>query len=188
MTADQCQMFQDTLLEDEVDLEAQLVALQAALPKVQTKRKTPPRRPRRQPLPDHLRRVEHYHEPEVATCATPGCAQTMIRVGEDISERLNIVRTEFLVHRHISGKWTCRCRQRRGIEHLVQEPADPQISDGGIAASGLVAHTLISRFADQLRYYRQEGINARSDAAGQVGRAVAREPTSPCRHKRWRPD
>jgi len=44
----------------------------------------------------------------------------------------------------------------------VQEPADPQIIDGGIAASGLVAHTLISRFVDHLPYYRQESTNARS--------------------------
>ena len=86
----------------------------------------------------------------------------MIRVGEDVSERLDIVPAEFFVHRHIYGKWTCRCCQRRGIERLVQEPADPQIIDGGIAASGLVAHTLISRFVDHIPYYRQEIINARS--------------------------
>lgn len=45
MTADQRQMFQDTLLEDEADLEAQLAALQAELPKTAAKPKAPPRRP-----------------------------------------------------------------------------------------------------------------------------------------------
>jgi transposase len=162
MTAEQRQMFQDTLLEDEADLEAQLAALQAALPKTQAAPKTPPRRPRRQALPGHLRRVEHHHEPEDTACTTPDCGQAMTRVGEDISERLDIVPAEFFVHRHIYGKWTCRSCQRKGIERLVQEPADPQIIDGGIAASGLVAHTLISRFVDHLPYYRQEIINARS--------------------------
>jgi transposase len=162
MTADQRQMFQDTLLEDEADLEAQLAALQAALPKTPAKPKAPPRRPRRQALPDHLRRVEHHHEPEDTTCTTAGCGQAMTRVGEDVSERLDIVPAEFFAHRHIYGKWACRCCQRQGIERLVQEPADPQIIDGGIPASGLVAHTLISRFVDHLPYYRQEAINARS--------------------------
>ena len=52
--------------------------------------------------------------------------------------------------RHIYGKWACRCCQRQGIERLVQEPAEPQIVDRGIPASGLVAHTLISRFVDHL--------------------------------------
>ena len=162
MTADQRQMFQDTLLEDEADLEAQLAALQAALPKTLAKPKVPARRPRRQALPEHLRRVEHHHEPEDTTCATADCGQPMTRIGEDVSERLDIVPAEFFVHRHIYGKWTCRCCQRQGLERLVQEPADPQIIDGGIAASGLVAHTLISRFVDHLPYYRQETINARS--------------------------
>ena len=162
MTADQRQMFQDTLLEDEADLEAQLAALQAALPKTQAKPKAAPRRPRRQALPDHLRRVEHHHEPEDTTCTTADCGQAMTRVGEDISERLDIVPAEFFVHRHIYGKWTCRCCQRQGIERLVQEPAEPQIIDGGIAASGFAAHILISRFVDHLPYYRQETINARS--------------------------
>ena len=162
MTTEQRQMFQDTLLEDEADLEAQLAALQAALPKTTAKPKAAPRRPRRQALPGHLRRVEHRHEPEDTTCPTEGCGQPMTRVGEDISERLDIVPAEFFAHRHIYGKWACRCCQRLGLERLVQEPVDPQIIDGGIAASGLVAHTLISRFVDHLPYYRQEIINARS--------------------------
>jgi transposase len=162
MSADQRQMFQDTLLEDEADLEAQLAALQAALPQTQPKPKAAPRRPRRQALPDHLRRVEHHHEPEDTTCTTADCGQPMTRVGQDVSERLDIVPAEFFVHRHIYGKWACRCCQRQGIERLVQEPADPQIIDGGIAASGFAAHTLISRFVDHLPYYRQETINARS--------------------------
>ena len=55
------------------------------------------------------------------------------------------------------GRWACRCCQS-----LKQEPAAPEIVDGGIPASGLVAHTLISRFVDHLPYYRQEAINARS--------------------------
>ncbi len=192
MTAEQRQLFQDTLLEDEADLEAQLAALQAALPKTLSAPKAPPRRPRRQALPDHLRRVEHHHEPQDTTCTTAGCGQAMTRIGEDVSERLDTVPAEFFVHRHIYGKWACRCCQRQGIERLVQEPADPQIIDGGIAASGLVAHTLISRFVDHLPYYRQEAINARSGVhtprstlAAQSGRAgAAMEPLYEA-HKRF---
>jgi transposase len=192
MSANQRQMFQDTLLEDEADLEAQLAALQAELPKMPAKPKAAPRRPRRQALPDHLRRVEHHHEPENTTCTTAGCGQAMTRVGEDVSERLDIVPAEFFAHRHIYGKWACRCCQRQGIERLVQEPADPQIIDGGIAASGLVAHTLISRFVDHLPYYRQEAINARSGVhtprstlASQSGRAGAAMQPLYEAHKRF---
>ncbi len=62
--------------------------------------------PRRRPLPEHLRRVEHHHEPK-DTHPTPGCGRTMVRVGEDISEKLDIVPAEFFVHRHIYAKWAC---------------------------------------------------------------------------------
>jgi hypothetical protein len=81
----------------------------------------------------------------------------MVRVGEDVSEKLDIVPAEFFVHRHVHGKWACKCCQL-----LVQEAVAAQIIDGGVPASGLVAHTLISRFVDHLPYYRQEAINARS--------------------------
>jgi transposase len=192
MTAEQRQLFQDTLLEDEADLEAQLAALQAALPKTAPAPKAARRRPRREALPEHLRRVEHRHEPEDTTCLTAGCGQAMTRVGEDVSERLDIVPAEFFVHRHIYGKWSCRCCQRQGVERLVQESAEPQIIDGGIAASGLVAHTLISRFVDHLPYYRQEAINARSGVhtprstlAAQAGRAGAAMQPLYEAHKRY---
>ena len=158
MSADQRRLFEETVCEDEASLQAQLDALRAQANEGQSKPpKTSQRRQRRQALPEHLRRVEHRHEPEDTCCPTEGCGRPMTRIGEDVSERLDIVPAEFFVHRHIYGKWSCRCCQT-----LKQQPANPEIIDGGIAASGLLAHTLISRFADHLPYYRQEAINARA--------------------------
>ena len=157
MTAEQRALFAEVLVEDEASLQAQLAELQADLPEAPKTPKAAPRKPRRQALPAHLRRVEHRHEPADTTCATPGCGQPMRRIGEDVSEKLDIVPAEFYVHRHIYGKWACRCCQT-----LRQEPAEPDVVDGGIPAAGLVAHTLISRFVDHQPYYRQEPINARS--------------------------
>ena len=153
MNAEQRQLFEDTVAEDQAGLEAQLQALQgqseADKPKGEAQRK-----PRREKLPEHLRRVEHHHEPENTTCA---CGQAMVRIGEDVSERLDVVPAEFFVHRHVRGKWACKCCQQ-----LVQEPVDPQIIDKGVPTAGLLAHTLVARFVDHLPYYRQEQINARS--------------------------
>jgi hypothetical protein len=61
------------------------------------------------------------------------------------------------VHRHVRGKWACRC-----CGTLVQEPVAPQVVDKGQPTAGLVAHTLVARFVDHLPYYRQEQVNARS--------------------------
>jgi transposase len=158
MSAEQRQLFEDTLAEDEADLQAQLDALQAQGAQPDTPQAdSPKRRPRREKLPEHLRRVEHRHEPESTACPTPHCGQAMVRIGEDISERLDVVPAEFFVHRHIRGKWACRCCQR-----LVQEPVEPQIIDKGVPTAGLVAHTLVAHFVDHLPYYRLEQINARS--------------------------
>ena len=156
MNAEQRQLFEETVAEDEASLEAQLQALQGA---ADTSGSPPAdkRKPRRQPLPEQLRRVEHHHEPENTTCPSPGCGQAMVRIGEDVSERLDIVPAEFFVHRHVRGKWACKCCQV-----LVQEPVAPQIIDKGMPAAGLLAQTLVSRFIDHLPYYRQEQINARS--------------------------
>ena len=162
MTAEQRQLFEDTLAEDEASLQAQLAALQAGLPETPATPKAPRAKPRRQPLPEHLERVEHRHEPEDTACPTPECGRPMVRVGEDTSEKLDIIPAKFFVQRHVYGKWVCRCCSQRGEGRLVQEPAEPDVVDGGIPASGLVAHTLISRFVDHLPYYRQEDINARS--------------------------
>ena len=113
MSAEQRKLFEDTLAEDEADLEAQLKALQGA-PEVGTPQAEPKRQPRRQALPEHLRRVEHHHEPENTTCPTPDCGQPMERIGEDVSERLDIVPAEFFVHRHIRcERWSGTASIRR---------------------------------------------------------------------------
>jgi len=157
MTAQQRALFQDTMAEDEASLRARLAALQAELPQAPKTPKAPPRKPRRQKLPEHLERVEHRHEPEDTNCPNAECGRPMKRIGEDVSEKLDIIPAKFFVHRHIYGKWVCKCCQL-----MRQEPAEPDVVDGGIPASGLVAHTMISRFVDHLPYYRQEPINARS--------------------------
>jgi len=189
MSAEQRRLFEETLSEDEASLRAQLERLrQEAAAEGTDKPKAPPRRqPRREALPEHLRREEHRHEPESTNCPTPECGRPMTRIGEDVSERLDIVPAEFFVHRHVYGKWACRCCQT-----LKQEPAVAEVVEGGLAASGLLAHTLISRFVDHLPYYRQEAINARSGVhtprstlaawAGQAGAAL--EPLYEA-HKRF---
>ena len=154
MNAEQRQLFEATLAEDQADLDAQLKALKGEGDQADRAAPKDKRQPRRQALPEHLRRVEHHHEPEDTTC---GCGKPMVRIGEDVSERLDIVPAEFFVHRHIRGKWACKC-----CERLVQEPVDPQIIDKGVPTAGLVAHTLVGHFVDHLPYYRLEQINARS--------------------------
>lgn len=157
MSAEQRRLFEETWVEDEASLLAQLDQARANTAPPADAGQDGKRKPHRNPLPEHLRREEHHHEPENTNCPNPQCARPMTRIGEDVSERLDIVPAEFFVHRHIYGKWACRC-----CECLVQEAAAAQVIDGGMPAAGLIAHTLVSHFVDHLPYYRLEAINARS--------------------------
>ena len=162
MTAEQRQLFEETSAEDLADLEARLARIQAEQDALKGEPPKAPRTPKREKLPEHLPRVEVHHEPASTVCANEACGQAMERIGEDISERLDIVPAEFRVERHIRGKWVCRCCQARGQDTLVQEPAEPHLIDGGIPTTGLLAHVLVQRFVDHLPYHRQEAIHARA--------------------------
>jgi len=157
MNAEQRALFDETCAADQASLEAQLAALQP-VPTVGSAApdKQPRRQPKREALPAHLPRVDQRVEPENTFCPTPECGQPMVRVGEDISERLDIVPAQFFVQRQIRGKWACKCCQL-----LLQEPAAPQVFDNALPTPGLQAHTMVSRFVDHIPYYRQEQINAR---------------------------
>jgi len=158
MNAEQRDIFEETLAADQASLEAQLAALQDSAGTSRTPAEKQQRRqPKREPLAAHLPRVDQRVEPDDTNCPTPECGQPMVRVGEDISERLDIIPAQFFVQRQIRGKWACKCCQL-----LVQEPAAPQVFDNALPTPGLQAHSVISRFVDHIPYYRQEQINART--------------------------
>ena len=99
MNAEQRSLFEETFAADHASLQAQLEALRGATPDgaadADTASDKKPRKPKREPLPDHLPRVESLIEPEDTRCRTPECRQQLVRVGEDISERLDIVPAKF---------------------------------------------------------------------------------------------
>ncbi len=141
----------------------------------------PARRERagRQPLPEHLPRIEHRHEPDACTCGQ--CGKDLIKIGEDISEQLDVEPARFFVHRHIRPQYACRT-----CETISAAPIPPAVIDGGMAAPGLLTWVMISKFLDHLPLYRLEQIAARqqvplarSTLAEWVGRVgVALQPWS----------
>jgi transposase len=114
---------------------------------------TPARKPVRKPLPAHLPRESVIHAPD-ANC--PDCGTTMQRIGEDVSEMLEYVPARFKVIRQVRPKLNCgRCQR------IVQLPAPIRPIDRGLPGPGLLAHVVVSKFADALPLYRQAQIYAR---------------------------
>jgi transposase len=132
-------------------------------------------RPKRKPLPDHLPRREIVHEPEPnGACTCPACGGDMARLGEDVTEVLDYVPGRFRVIRHVRPKYACRC-----CDAITQAPAPALPTPRGRAAPGMLAHLLVSKYADHLPLYRQSEIYARegldldrSTLSDWVGQAV----------------
>jgi transposase len=130
-------------------------------------------RPRRKPLPEHLRREDITHTPEHTCC--PDCGESLKQFGEDVSEQLEYVPESFKVIRHVRPKFACaRC------EHVVEAPAPSRPIERGLAGPALLAHVLVSKFCDHQPLYRQAEIYARqgveierSTLAGWVGASSA---------------
>jgi transposase len=155
-------------------LELQLEELQAANAIEESKAVAPAERPVaakpfRRPLPEHLPREVHTHMPVHEAC--PDCGGRLRELGEDVAEMLEYVRACFKVIRHVRPKLSCDACDR-----IVQAPAPSRPIDRGLAGPGLLAHVLVSKYADHLPLYRQSEIYARegvdldrSTLAGWVG-------------------
>jgi transposase len=83
------------------------------------------------------------------------CSQghALKRIGQDISEQLDCVPTQFFVHHHIRSKYCCAICQTMTAASM---PA--QIIDKGIPAPGLLAQVIIAKHDDHLPLFRQEEI------------------------------
>jgi transposase len=79
------------------------------------------------------------------------------RIGEETSERLDIIPARIQVIRDIRPKYACRCCE--GVEDegptVSIAPPPAYLIPKGIATAGLLAHVLTAKFADALPFYRQ---------------------------------
>src|SRR3712207_4297754 len=113
------------------------------------------RRRNRGSLPAYLPRVETVVEPDSRSC--PCCYGPLHRIGEDASERLDIVPAQFRVLVTRRPKYACR----RCEDVVVQAPAPARLIEGGLPTEATVAHVLVAKYADHLPLYRQTQIYAR---------------------------
>jgi transposase len=111
-------------------------------------------KPTRRALPDHLPRQTRTHTPKETVC--PECQGELGKLGEDVSEVLEYVPASFVVIRHVRTKLSCtKC------DCIVQAGAPSRPIERGVAGPGLLAHVLVSKYADHLPLYRQSEIYAR---------------------------
>jgi len=154
-------------VEGEADAEVEATAPEKKAERART------RRANRGALPAHLPRIETVVDIEDKTC--PCCRGALHPIGEDVSERLDVIPAQFRVLVTRRPKYACRACE----EGVVQAPAPARLIEGGLPTEAMVAHVLTAKYADHCPLYRQAQIYARqgvkldrSTLADWVGRAA----------------
>lgn len=110
-------------------------------------------KPKRRPLPDNLPRevIEHDISDADKQCAC-GCLKQ--RIGEEVTEQLEVVPAQLKVIQHVRPKYACnRCDESVSIA-----PMPKLFLPKSMATPSLIAHTIVSKYQDHLPLYRQEKI------------------------------
>ncbi len=94
-------------------------------------------------FPAHIERRVEVIEPASRLCPC-GCG-AMAKIGEDRSERLDIVPARFVVIETVRPRYACNRCKGAGV---VQAPAPASLIEGGLPTEGLVAHVLVSKYCD----------------------------------------
>ena len=132
--------------------EHEIAAATAASVEARKTRRTRAEPGERKSLPAHLPRVEVVIEPETTSC--PCCGNGMHVIGEEKSERLDVIPAQHRVLVTRRPKYGCRvCASA-----VVQAPAPERLIRAGLPTEALVAHVLVSKYAWHLPLYRQAQI------------------------------
>src|SRR5271165_1960214 len=131
------------------------------------------KRPARQPFPEHLRR-ERVVEPGPTVCLCCGSPR-LRKLGEDVTETLEVIPRQWKVIQHVREKFTCR-----DCEKISQAPAPFHVLARGWAGPSLLAMILFEKYGQhqplnrQSERYAREGVPlSLSTLADQVGGCCA---------------
>ncbi|SPJ25951.1 hypothetical protein PAA8504_03807 [Palleronia abyssalis] len=131
------------------------------------------RRPARKPFPEHLPRERVVIEAPTA-CSCCG-SDRIVKMGEDVTETLEVIPRRWKVIQTVREKFTCRT-----CEAISQPPAPFHAIPRGWAGSNLLAMILFEKFGQhqplnrQAERYAREGVElSLSTLADQVGACAA---------------
>jgi len=127
------------------------------------------RKPSRKPLPAHLPR-ERVIVPGPTACACCGSTR-LAKLGEDVTETLEVVPRQWKVVQYVREKFSCRA-----CERISQAPAPFHVLPRGFAGPSLLAMILFEKYGQhqplnrQAERYAREGVDVSlSTLADQVG-------------------
>jgi transposase len=124
-------------------------------------------------LPKDLPRIERVIEPASIACPC-GCGD-MVKIGEDRTERLDVIPAQLQVIVTIRPRYACP----KGRAGVSQAPTPAHLIEAGLPTETLIAQVIVSKYSEHLPLYRQAQVFARhgvpierSTLADWVGRAA----------------
>lgn len=108
------------------------------------------RRRARHTLPVALETETVTIEPEVQTCSC--CGNPLRRIGEEVTEELDLIPAKLIRRRIVRPKYACPC----GDAGVAVAPLPPRLIPQSKLGLGLAVHILLGRYDDHLSFYRLE--------------------------------
>jgi transposase len=119
----------------------------------------------KQKISDDLPRKDIIHDLKDEEKKCP-CGYDLVKIGEEISEKVDCIPPQFFVNRHIRYKYACKKCEGVGSEGespaVKTAPMPPQLIEKGIVEPGMVAWCVTAKFVDAIPFYRLSKIMARS--------------------------
>ena len=132
------------------------------LPEQKVKRKKPRtvkrKHPGRIPIPEHLERVEIVLDVPEEEKVCPETGKPLKKIGEEVSEKLEYKPGKLIVNVYKRPKYASPDSMVSGEVGVVTAPMPDHPIEKCKADVGLIAHIIVSKFADHLPLYRQDGI------------------------------
>ncbi|HYX38241.1 MAG TPA: IS66 family transposase [Oligoflexus sp.] len=144
----------EQLLFNEAEADADSVPIEDTGDGNKPKDSKPRGKPSRKALPERLPRVERIIDLPEDEKFCPVSGRRLHRIGEEVTEQLDIVPATVQVIRTIRLKYACSC----GECTPKAMPLPPQPIPKSMASPGLLAFIATSKYADGMPLYRQEAI------------------------------
>ena len=115
----------------------------------------------RRRIPDDLPRERRIHDLPDEEKPCPCCGTMRTLIGQETSEQLDYVPAKVKVIEHVRLKYICKDCEAKAAEGgpqiaTAEKPLAP--IEKGLAAPGLLAHVIVSKYADHLPLHRLEKI------------------------------
>jgi transposase len=130
------------------DIEQTIAKAEAIEEKRQAAEAPRKRRINRGALPAHLPRIHETVAPATTNC--PCCQQPMHVIGEETSQRLDVIPAQYRVIVTHRPRLACRA-----CERIVEAPAPEHLIKSGLPTEAMVASVLVAKYAWHLPLYRQ---------------------------------